>query len=200
MAGAARQQLGGGGLPARLDLWHLGVRQHSRHPAGPRLHWPVVALNLHGSLLCWKSHRKYSLRTNSGQVFVNVSCNQLLKSVILLQIRTKVCFLRHSLHGHQFEHRNRLLPQLHRVHRAEDSQRPHLPRPLPDPLHPLSGGDGAGLQDRGGHDDLHVLRGGADDPGWPLLLLQLLVRAGAGYLPPLHPPLLLLVIMLSRRN
>ena len=78
----------------------------------------------------------------------------------------------------------------------QDHQRPHLPRPLPDPVHPLPGGDGPGLQDRGGDDDLHVLRRGSDDPRGPLLLLQLLVRAGHGHLPPLHSALLLLVMLL----
>ena len=77
----------------------------------------------------------------------------------------------------------------------QDHQRPHLPRPLPDPVHPLSGGDGSGLQDRGRDDDLHVLRRGSDDPRGPLLLLQLLVRAGHGDLPPILSPLLLLVML-----
>ena len=78
----------------------------------------------------------------------------------------------------------------------QDHQRPDLPRPLPDPVHPLPGGDGPGLQDRGRDDDLHVLRGGSDDPRGPLLLLQLLVRAGHGDLPPILSPLLLLVMLI----
>ena len=78
----------------------------------------------------------------------------------------------------------------------QDHQRPHFPSSLPDPLHPLPGGDGPRLQDRGRHDDLHVLRGGPDDPRGPLLLLQLLVRAGHGDLSPLYSPLLLLVMLI----
>ena len=219
LAGPAKHQLAPGGVSARLELRHGGVRQHARHGARPGLLGPVVALHLHGPLLRWKSHRKYSLWTNSGQV-----CPQYRERGGLMsdQVRAEVRILRDAGDGHQSEHCYRLLSQLHCLHCAQvgpvrrkyilalginkkqltelpppqDHQRPHLPRPLPDPVHPLPGGDGPGLQDRGRHDDLHVLRRGADDPRGPLLLLQLLVRAGHGDLPALHSPILLLVMLI----
>ena len=68
VAAPPQHQLASGGLSEWLELRHWGVCQYTRHRAGPRLQQPVVALNIHCSLLCWKSYRKYFVWTNSWQV------------------------------------------------------------------------------------------------------------------------------------